>query len=104
MMLQDVGNTVASMAAIELERPRSAMGIDRYNKPRTNYYGQLETMSDDHLQRAVKTNFIGCHTGRDNDARWKVDAAEYECKRRGRPELYDNGWNEAASVDLNNYQ
>jgi len=102
LIMTATGTEPARPSQIEPERPRSALGMDRYRRPRTAYYDSLTKMSDDELQKAAHRDFVLCHLGGDPDSRWKIDAVEWECARRGKSHLYDAGWESASQVDLGN--
>ncbi len=81
-------------------RPLDADKLDSFRKPRSLYYDKIEKMDDADVLKQVHNTFIQCHLGGDADARWKVDALEWECTRRGRPDIYDQGYDTASKVDL----
>jgi hypothetical protein len=75
-------------------------GKDNYGKPKQDFADELAAGSDvDYLRVAEEYIWLSAYANNNpsSDYHWKADACYDEAKRRGKPELYQQAWDRAAS-------
>jgi hypothetical protein len=75
-------------------------GNDNYGKPKQAFADRLAAASDDeYLKIAEEYIWLSAYANNNSrsDYHWMCDATYDEAKRRGKPELYSQAWEKAAS-------
>ena len=74
-------------------------GLDNHGKPREEYVNRLKKISDQALEGEAGLKIWLSALAENNprsDYHWQCDACFDEAERRGKPEIYDRAWDEAA--------
>jgi hypothetical protein len=75
-------------------------GKDNYGKPKADFLGRIASLDDEKFVREAETviwlSAFASNNSR-SDYHWQADACYDEAKRRGKPELYNRAWKQAAN-------
>lgn len=76
-------------------------GNDNRGHPKADYLARLAAMDDEELQRECAGKiWLSAYAANNprSDYHWHVDACYDECQRRGKPEIYQQGYNRASGA------
>ena len=83
-------------------------GKDNYGKPKSDYLAKIANMNDKSLEdEAEQIIWLSAFANNNprSDFHWQADAIYDECAKRGKPEIYEKGFNRAkASCGSNKNQ
>jgi hypothetical protein len=73
--------------------------LDNYGKPRQEYFDSVTSMTDEALYKECEMKIwlsAFAANNRRSDYHWHVDFCYDECKKRGKPEIYQKAFDQAS--------
>lgn len=80
--------------------PEKYAGVDNDGVPKSEYLERLAAMSESKLADECQVQIFlsaWAHNNPRSDYHWHADACWDECKRRGKPEIYDAAYKAACA-------